>query len=66
MIGSSVILSTIPASTLNSTGGMTGSDQAKQQTSKSSNQEANINVGGLTNSIAGTEAMGYDVAKVID
>lgn len=65
VIGSSAILSTIPASTLNSTGGTTVSDQAKSQ-SKSSNQNVNINVGGLTNSIAGTEAMGYDVARVID
>ena len=65
VIGSSAILSTIPASTLNSTGGLTGGNTPAPPTSQSSSQASNINITALANSIAGLEALGYIVARVV-
>ena len=66
VIGSSAILSTIPASTLNTTGGLAGSTSPVAPPIQSSNQASNINITALANSIAGLEAMGYIVARVVD
>ena len=66
VIGSSAILSTIPASTLNTTGGLAGSTSPAAPPIQSSNQASNINITALANSIAGLEAMGYIVAQVVD
>jgi hypothetical protein len=65
VIGSSAILSTIPASNLNSTGGLTGGNTPAPPTSQSSSQASNINITALANSIAGLEALGYIVARVV-
>jgi hypothetical protein len=68
-LGSSSILSVKPTSMLNTTGGFVNTSKKNATappTNNSSNQANNINIDALADSIAGREAQGLNVQKVVN